>query len=98
MCSAVSQTIGNIQEKYIDKIYIYIYIYRNTSSTQAKKKGYTSDNILISFPGHDSRAIQDHIPDGTVVAEDGSPPVNLDSSDGLTSRVNAAESQADGLN
>lgn len=44
----------------------------------------------------DGSAVLDDVPDHVVVVEDGSPSVDPETSDGLTSRVDVAESEANG--
>lgn len=51
---------------------------------------------LYLCPGRDSSAVLDNVPDHVVVVEDGSPSVDPETSDGLTSRVDVAESKANG--
>lgn len=51
---------------------------------------------LYLSPGRDGSAVLDDVPDHVVVVEDGSPSVDPETSDGLTSRVDVAESEANG--
>lgn len=51
---------------------------------------------LYPCPGGDGSAVLDDVPDHVIVAEDGSPSVDPETSDGLTRRVDVAESEANG--
>ncbi len=51
---------------------------------------------LYLCPGRDGSTVLDDVPDHVVVMEDGSPSVDPETSDGLTSRVDVAESEANG--